>query len=119
MRLKCSMALCYVMLLAVSVYSLHRNANSPLQKLGQAEAVFGSQQWVSANDIENVPYVPIKEVARRQWCKERRLSSQATVVSVSTRDAQSPVGRWCETDWTESLPQALRSFGRTLVLPPQ
>lgn len=131
MRLKCSMALCYVMLLAVSVYSLRGNASSPLQKFGQAEVAISSQQWVGANDIENVPYIPIKEVARRQWCKERRHSSQAIIVSVSAEDVQSPVRHWfggpptaglavcSKADGTRSQAQVLQGFGRTLVLPPQ
>lgn len=123
------MALCYVMLLVASGNSYVVEATGHTMQPEKTEFALGSQRQGGVGSVDSDVYIPIKEVARRQWCEERRRSSQAVALSLSARGDQLPGGVWCGEAisayptkyrgiyWTEPLPRVLRSFGSTLSLP--
>lgn len=101
MRLKCFVALCCITLLAVGWFIPLVGCNARTHEPIDTVVDRATERKISS-DYTNLPYVSIREAARRQWCKDRGLvgpSSMYRVQPIGSTDMHGggAAVEWCDT----------------------
>ena len=107
MRLKCFAALCCVTILAVGWFIPLLGCTVRTQEPVDKTVEDAAERKVNGIYAKYLPYVSIRDTARRQWCKDRGLAGSSSMYQVeligSTVGVSEAAVEWCDTTITAGL----------------